>query len=138
MKSEAEDTNPVEPLGSVNFSDGGLQELTTAAAGTIQEAGKQELTTAAADTIPAQELTTAEVPELTFGVKIKLPTGQIANFLSFGNPEVEKFFCDVVNNIDIKTPHSFPLAVGLVPVSSSCESKCPTKHVLFAGALCEE
>ncbi len=77
-------------------------------------------------------------PELTFGVKIKLPTGQIANFLSFRNPEVEKFLCDVVNNIDIKTPHSFPFSVGLVPVSSSCESKCPTKHVLFAGTLCEE
>ena len=77
-------------------------------------------------------------PELTFGVKIKLPTGQIANFLSFRNPEVEKFLCDVVNNIDIKTPDSFPFSVGLVPVSSSCEPKCPTKHVLFAGTLCEE
>ena len=72
-------------------------------------------------------------PSLNFGIKKYLSTGKIANFLSFGNHDIEKFFCNVLNRISIKTSENFPLALGLVALPDCNQTECPTKHIFYLG-----
>ncbi len=75
-----------------------------------------------------------DADDLELGLTIDLPTGRIADFLAQTNPELQKLFCDVVNQINFKVPL---FTIGLVPSEDSCSSgDCPTKHVLYVGRPC--